>query len=75
METERHCSFCNKPEHKVAKLVPGPDVNICDSCVRIATQIIERLPPGPSALGRWRDQAGEFLVRLVRPLRRMRTVG
>ena len=35
------CSFCKKDETKVARLVAGPDVYICDECVAIATQIIK----------------------------------
>lgn len=35
-----HCSFCGKSETEVAKLVAGPGVYICDSCVEIASKII-----------------------------------
>ena len=35
-----HCSFCGKSETEVAKLVAGPHVYICDSCVTIASKII-----------------------------------
>lgn len=35
-----HCSFCGKSETDVAKLVAGPGVYICDSCVAIASKII-----------------------------------
>lgn len=35
-----HCSFCGKSESEVAKLVAGPRVYICDSCVTIASRII-----------------------------------
>ena len=35
-----HCSFCGKSETEVEKLVAGPRVYICDSCVAIAGQII-----------------------------------
>ena len=35
-----HCSFCGKNETEVAKLVAGPRVYICDSCVTIASRII-----------------------------------
>jgi ATP-dependent Clp protease ATP-binding subunit ClpX len=28
------CSFCRKTEDEVSKLVAGPDVYICDECVR-----------------------------------------
>lgn len=38
--TKLHCSFCGKSENEVAKLVAGPRVYICDSCVAIASKII-----------------------------------
>lgn len=37
---KRHCSFCGKSETEVEKLVAGPRVYICESCVAIASQII-----------------------------------
>jgi len=30
------CTFCGKPPSGVAKLIAGPDVFICDACVRAA---------------------------------------
>ena len=36
------CSFCNKPEDKVLKLIAGPnDVYICDECIGICSDIID----------------------------------
>jgi ATP-dependent protease Clp ATPase subunit len=34
------CSFCGQGEDKVAKLVAGPGVYICDGCVQLASQVI-----------------------------------
>jgi len=34
------CSFCNKSQHDVRKLVAGPNVNICDECVDICVDIL-----------------------------------
>jgi ATP-dependent protease Clp ATPase subunit len=34
------CSFCDKDETQVAKLVAGPTVFICDKCVEIAYRIM-----------------------------------
>ena len=34
------CSFCQKSEDEVEKLVAGPDVYICDECVAIAARIM-----------------------------------
>ena len=36
------CSFCNKSEEQVRKLIAGPDgAYICDGCVNICSEIIE----------------------------------
>ena len=36
------CSFCEKPEHQVRKLVAGPgNVYICDECIELCSEIIE----------------------------------
>ncbi len=34
------CSFCNKTERDVRKLVAGPAVYICDQCVQVCADII-----------------------------------
>jgi hypothetical protein len=36
-----YCAFCGKGERQVAKLIPGPDVFICDECVALCNQILE----------------------------------
>jgi hypothetical protein len=40
------CSFCGLPPGEVAKLIAGPDVYICDGCVRAAEQVLR---PGAAA--------------------------
>ena len=35
------CSFCNKTQDQVRKLIAGPNVYICDECVEVCTEIIE----------------------------------
>jgi hypothetical protein len=34
------CSFCNKSQHEVRKLIAGPTVYICDECVEICLDVI-----------------------------------
>ena len=34
------CSFCNKPQEQVRKLIAGPNAYICDECVEICSEII-----------------------------------
>jgi hypothetical protein len=36
----RHCSFCGKSQEKVQRLVAGPNVFICDECVRLCNEIM-----------------------------------
>lgn len=41
------CSFCNRPNTEVLKMVKGPGVNICSECVMIAVQYLimnDRMP-------------------------------
>lgn len=35
------CSFCNKSQREVKKLIAGPNVYICDECVAVCTDIIQ----------------------------------
>jgi ATP-dependent protease Clp ATPase subunit len=36
------CSFCNKSQSEVAKLVAGPGVYICNECIDLCNQIISQ---------------------------------
>jgi ATP-dependent Clp protease ATP-binding subunit ClpX len=35
------CSFCNKTQDQVRKLIAGPGAYICDECVQICSEIVE----------------------------------
>lgn len=35
------CSFCNKPEDRVRKLIAGPAAYICDECIEVCYDIIQ----------------------------------
>ncbi len=39
-EDTLRCSFCNKSQNDVRKLIAGPTVFICDECVRVCNDII-----------------------------------
>lgn len=42
VESKIRCSFCNKSEDQVRKLIAGPNgVYICDECIEICSEIIE----------------------------------
>ena len=35
------CSFCGKSQASVKKIVAGPNVFICDECIRVCSSILE----------------------------------
>ena len=35
-----YCSFCNRPNSEVVKMVKGPGVNICAECTMISLQYL-----------------------------------
>ena len=47
---ELRCSFCDKSEHAVKKLIAGKGVYICDSCVELCNEILQK------------DDAEDFVV-------------
>ena len=42
------CSFCGREEEAVEKLVSGPGAFICDKCIRLCVDIIQKKPTGTS---------------------------
>jgi hypothetical protein len=38
--SDLRCSFCNKPQSEVGKLIAGPTAFICDECVEVCNYII-----------------------------------
>lgn len=38
------CSFCGRPEETVEKLISGPESFICDRCVRLCMDIVQKKP-------------------------------
>jgi len=39
------CSFCSRSEDAVEKLISGPNVYICDKCVKLCSGILEKKKP------------------------------
>ena len=37
-----YCSFCGKSQHEVRKLIAGPTVFVCDECVELCMDIVDR---------------------------------
>ena len=57
-ETEvLRCSFCNKDQNDVRKLIAGPTVFICDECVQICVDIIQNDAPAAPGRGETADAA------------------
>ena len=41
---ELRCSFCNKSQRLVKRLIAGPNAHICDECVDICLDILQGAP-------------------------------
>ena len=55
-----YCSFCGKSQDDVKKLVVGPAVCICDSCVAKSSDFIAKSPePGPERVSTWTTEKME----------------
>lgn len=50
-----YCSFCNKSQHEVRKLVAGPTVFICDECILLCDDIL------------WESVEGRIVFRVKLP--------
>lgn len=48
-KTDVTCSFCGRTEDAVEKLISGPEVYICDHCVRLCSGILEKKKPANSS--------------------------
>ena len=58
------CSFCKKAESQVAKLLGGPGVAICDSCVGFCNKILEAVP---SSFAGWDSMRDAQLLQSLKP--------
>ena len=54
------CSFCGKSQAEVKKIIAGPGVYICDSCVNVCKTIIDREVKAPAV-------DAKPTVRLIKP--------
>lgn len=46
MSTGVHCSFCNRDQDAVWRMVAGPGVYICSDCIGMSLQILAEESPG-----------------------------
>jgi hypothetical protein len=58
------CSFCGKKAAEVAKLLGGPNVYICDTCVGVCNRILEATP---STFSGWDAMTDEELLNSLGP--------
>jgi ATP-dependent Clp protease ATP-binding subunit ClpX len=42
---KEHCSFCGRSEESVEKLISGPEAYICDKCIRLCQEIVDKKAP------------------------------
>ena len=60
-----HCSFCGKSQGEVAKLIAGPMVFICDSCVGICNEVIAGQPVTDKSYMKPLERSSEQLLSLM----------
>ena len=41
VDDRKRCSFCNKTQDQVRKLIVGPNAFICDECIQICSEILD----------------------------------
>jgi hypothetical protein len=58
------CSFCSRSEREVAKLIAGPKIHICDSCVGVCNNILGATPRGS---GEWTTMTDAQLLAALKP--------
>jgi ATP-dependent Clp protease ATP-binding subunit ClpX len=70
-----YCSFCTKAESEVEKLISGPGVHICETCVRLCDDILTQaaVPSGPFELPGW--SAGMTVDEMLEQLPRIASMG
>jgi ClpX C4-type zinc finger len=58
------CSFCGRKASEVAKLLGGPSVHICDTCVQVCNKILEATP---ATFSGWDAMTDEQLLNSLGP--------
>lgn len=63
-----NCSFCLRPNIEVNKLIAGPGVYICDSCVALCNDILQMPPtPGGERLAPWEPDMDDTTLLALLP--------
>jgi len=58
------CSFCDRPETAVSKLLGGPKSHICDACVGVCNRILEATP---ATFAGWNAMSNDELLGALQP--------
>ena len=58
------CSFCGRSERDVGKLLAGPKVHICDTCVGACNAILEAVP---ATFAGWDAMTDQQLLASLKP--------
>lgn len=61
------CSFCGRTEDAVEKLISGPNVYICDKCVHLCANILEKKAQSATASAAATGEETEFSLQLLKP--------
>ncbi len=61
------CSFCGRTEDAVEKLISGPNVYICDKCVHLCSNILEKKAQSTSTSAPTAAEETEFSLQLLKP--------
>jgi hypothetical protein len=56
------CSFCDRTEPEVGKLIAGHGAFICDACVQLCLAVVEAKAPGDDALDHLQKAWSSFFV-------------
>jgi ClpX C4-type zinc finger len=62
------CTFCGKQHTEVAKLIAGPGVYICNGCVGLCQEILDRErenPTKPPSLPEWASLTDDELLQRI----------
>ncbi len=60
------CSFCNRPQDQVARLIAGKNVYICDECIGLCNSILEE-EFGETLPKKKKSRSGSFKLNLIKP--------
>lgn len=65
-KAEWRCSFCGRPHTEVARLVAGPAVYICDTCVDLCVGVLAKAKTAePPSVPEWATLSDDELLQRI----------